>query len=60
MKYHKYVNLEDLLVLIPTDDLVGPKPSYLRQKINKLPTITLMELDPDEYERYINNDNCTE
>ena len=60
MKHHKYIKLEDILALLPEDDTVGPKPSYLRQEINKLSTITLMELDPEDYERYINNDNYIE
>ena len=37
----KYVKLEDVLALIPTDDIAGPKPTYLRQKLAELPVIIL-------------------
>lgn len=39
MQFELYVKLEDVLALIPNDDIVGPKPSYLRKKINELPTL---------------------
>lgn len=28
-----------IMEMLPTDDLVGPKPTYLRKKINELPVI---------------------
>lgn len=31
-----YIKLEDVLKLLPTTDLVGPKPSRLRKEINEL------------------------
>ena len=60
MKQYEYVRLDEVLALIPENDIIKPKPSYLRQEINKLFTITLMELEPGEYDRYINNGNRTE
>jgi hypothetical protein len=38
LKTDMYVRLEDVLALIPDDDICGPKPSYLRQMIADLPT----------------------
>lgn len=32
------IKLEDVLNLIPKDDITGPKPSKLREDILKLPT----------------------
>lgn len=37
------VNLDDILNLIPIDDVVGPKPSYLRKAIMQLPQYTTDE-----------------
>lgn len=31
-----YIKLEDVLKLLPKDDLVGPKPSRLRREVNEL------------------------
>lgn len=50
---NKYIKLDDVLALLPTDDIVGPKPTYLRKKIIELPTIVLSvdlgkELDLNE------------
>lgn len=36
MTWVKLVSLDEVLALLPEDDTVGPKPSYLRQEINKL------------------------
>ena len=36
MTWVKLVSLDEVLALLPEDDIVGPKPSYLRQEINKL------------------------
>lgn len=32
----KVVKLDDLLKLLPEDDVVGPKPTWLREKITDL------------------------
>lgn len=32
-----FLRLEDVMVLIPEDDIVGPKPSSLRKSIEKMP-----------------------
>ena len=37
LKTDMYVRLEDILALIPNDDICGPKPSYLRKQILDLP-----------------------
>lgn len=42
-----YVKLEDVLALIPEDDICGPKPTYLRKKLAELPAIILTELEDD-------------
>ena len=42
-----YVKLEDVLALIPTDDICGPKPSTLRKKLAELPSIIIAELEDD-------------
>lgn len=42
-----YVKLEDVLALLPEDDIVGPKPTYLREKIAELPAIIVTELEDD-------------
>ena len=42
-----YVKIEDVLALIPEDDTVGPKPTYLREKIAELPAIIIAELEDD-------------
>jgi hypothetical protein len=42
-----YVKLEDVLALLPEDDTVGPKPTYLREKIIELPAIIITELEDD-------------
>lgn len=34
-----YVKLEDVLALLPNDDICGPKPSYLREQLARLPQI---------------------
>lgn len=40
-----YIKLEDVLALIPTDDICGPKPTHthLRKKLAELATITIEE-----------------
>ena len=42
-----YVKLEDVLALIPTDDIAGPKPTYLRKQLAELPAIIITELEDD-------------
>lgn len=42
-----YVKLEDVLVLIPENDICGPKPSALRKKLAELPAIIITELEDD-------------
>jgi hypothetical protein len=42
-----YVKLEDVLALIPEDDVVGPKPTALRKKLAELPAIIITELEDD-------------
>ena len=32
-----FLRLEDVMALIPEDDIVGPKPSSLRRSIERLP-----------------------
>lgn len=32
-----FLRLEDVMALIPEDDIVGPKPSSLRRSIEKMP-----------------------
>ena len=32
-----FLRLEDVMALIPKDDIVGPKPSSLRKNIEKMP-----------------------
>ena len=34
-----FVRLEDVLALLPTNDIAGPKPSYLREQLAELPRI---------------------
>ena len=43
---NKYVKLDDVLKFIPNNDICGPKPSALREKLNALPTV---ELEPNMY-----------
>lgn len=40
-----YVKLEDVLALIPEDDICGPKPSALRKQLAELPAIILAEVE---------------
>lgn len=42
-----YVKLEDVLALLPEDDIVGPKPTTLRKKLAELPAIIITELEDD-------------
>lgn len=42
-----YVLYEDVLALIPEDDICGPKPSALRKKLAELPAIIITELEDD-------------
>ena len=42
-----YIKLEDVLALLPEDDLCGPKPTYLRKLIAELPAIIITELEDD-------------
>ena len=42
-----YVRYEDVLALIPKDDICGPKPSALRKKLAELPAIIITELEDD-------------
>ena len=42
-----YVKLEDVLALLPKDDTVGPKPTYLRKQLAELPAIIITELEDD-------------
>jgi hypothetical protein len=43
-----YVKLEDVLALIPEDDICGPKPSALRKKLAELPAIILAQVEITE------------
>ena len=47
LKTDMYVRLEDILALIPNDDICGPKPSYLRKQILDLPAIIIHEMEDD-------------
>ena len=42
-----YIKLEDVLTLLPEDDICGPKPTYLRKLIAELPAIIITELEDD-------------
>jgi hypothetical protein len=42
-----YIKLEDVLALLPEDDICGPKPSTLRKKLAELPAIIITELEDD-------------
>ena len=42
-----YVKLEDVLALLPEDDIVGLKPTYLRKLLAELPAIIITELEDD-------------
>ena len=42
-----YVRYEDVLALIPEDDICEPKPSALRKKLAELPAIIITELEDD-------------
>ena len=42
-----YIRYEDILALIPEDDICGPKPSALRKKLAELPAIIITELEDD-------------
>ena len=42
-----YVRYEDVLALIPEDDICGPKPSALRKKLAELQAIIITELEDD-------------
>ena len=42
-----YVRYEDVLALIPEEDICGPKPSALRKKLAELPAIIITELEDD-------------
>lgn len=42
-----YVKLEDVLALIPTDDIAGPKPTHLRKQLAELPAIIISEMEDD-------------
>lgn len=44
-----YVKLDDVLALIPNNDIVGPKPSYLRKKINELIPIAITGDNEKDY-----------
>ena len=37
----KYIKLDDALALLPTNNMVGPKPTHLREALTKLPGIFL-------------------
>ena len=42
-----YIKLEDVLALLPEDDICGPKPTYLRKQLAELPAIIITELEDD-------------
>ena len=42
-----YVKLEDVLALIPMDDIADPKLTYLRKQLAELPAIIITELEDD-------------
>lgn len=42
-----YVKLEDVLALLPEDNVVGPKPTHLRKLLAELPAIIITELEDD-------------
>lgn len=42
-----YVKLEDVLALLPEDDVCGPKPTHLRKLLAELPAIIITELEDD-------------
>ena len=42
-----YVRYEDVLALIPEDDICGPKPSTLRKKLAELPAFIVAEMEDD-------------
>ena len=41
IKEERYVNLDDILKILPKDDKVGPKPSYLRRYLKNLPYLPI-------------------
>ena len=41
MEKEKYVKLDDILKILPEDDKVGPKPSYLRKYLKSLPYLPI-------------------
>ena len=40
-----YVKLEDVLALLPENDICGPKPTHLRKLLAELPAIIIVELE---------------
>ena len=42
-----YVKLEDVLALLPEDDICGPKSTYLRKLLAELPAIIITEMEDD-------------
>lgn len=42
-----YVKLEDVLALLPEDDICGPKPTHLRKLLVELPAIIITEMEDD-------------
>lgn len=42
-----YVKLEDVLALLPEDDIVDLKSTHLRKKLAELPAIIISELEDD-------------
>lgn len=49
----KVIKLDDLLKLIPKDDIVGPKPTWLREHVTDL----AFEIDEPKTAGVINNDS---
>lgn len=42
-----YIKLEDVLALLPENDICGPKPTHLRKLLAELPTIIITEMEDD-------------
>ena len=38
-----YVKVDDILAFIPTTDTCGPKPSFIRKKLDEMPKIYIEE-----------------
>ena len=49
MKEEKYVKLDDILKILPKNDKVCPKPSYLRKYLETIPYVTVLVISSEDY-----------